>query len=41
MVSDVVTLQSGDKAQDAAQAFERYDLVSHRSWTSRANSSVG
>src|SRR5256885_1011054 len=28
MVSDVVTLQSGDKAQDAAQAFERYDLVS-------------
>jgi len=27
MVSDVVTLQSGDKAQDAAQAFERYDLV--------------
>src|SRR6266853_3046801 len=28
MVSDVVTLQSGDKAQDAAKAFERYDLVS-------------
>ncbi len=28
MVGDVVTLQSGDKAQDAAKAFERYDLVS-------------
>ncbi len=28
MVSDVVTLQSGDKARDAAKAFERYDLVS-------------
>src|SRR5712691_8892240 len=28
MVSDVVTLQSGDRAQEAAKAFERYDLVS-------------
>src|SRR5205814_2343728 len=28
MVSDVVALQPGDKAQDAAKAFERYDLVS-------------
>src|SRR5712664_963685 len=27
-VGDVVTLQSGDKAQDAAKAFERYDLLS-------------
>jgi magnesium transporter len=28
MTDDVVTLQPNDKAQDAAQAFERYDLVS-------------
>jgi len=28
MRSDVVTLQTGDKAQDAAKAFERYDLIS-------------
>jgi len=28
MVSEVVTLQSGDKTQDAATAFERYGLVS-------------
>jgi len=28
MTDDVVTLQPDDKAQDAAQAFERYDLVS-------------
>lgn len=28
MRSDVVTLQPGDKAQDAAKAFERYDLIS-------------
>jgi len=28
MVSEVVTLQPGDKAQDAATAFERYGLVS-------------
>ena len=28
MVSDVVTLQSGDKTQDTATAFERYGLVS-------------
>jgi magnesium transporter len=28
MLTDVVTLQPGDKAQDAAKAFERYDLVS-------------
>jgi len=28
MVSDVVTLRSDDKAQGAAKAFERYDLVS-------------
>lgn len=28
MQSDVVTLQPGDKAQDAAKAFERYDLIS-------------
>jgi len=28
MVSDVVTMQARDKAQDAAKAFERYDLVS-------------
>ena len=28
MVSDIVTLQPGEKAQDAAKAFERYDLVS-------------
>jgi magnesium transporter len=28
MVSDVVTLQPSDKAQEAAKAFERYDLVS-------------
>jgi len=39
MVGDVVTLQSGDKAQDAAKAFERYDLVRHRSWTGKGNSS--
>jgi magnesium transporter len=28
MVSDVVTMQPRDKAQEAAKAFERYDLVS-------------
>jgi magnesium transporter len=28
MVSDVVTMQARDKAQEAAKAFERYDLVS-------------
>jgi magnesium transporter len=28
MQSDMVTLQTGDKAQDAAKAFERYDLIS-------------
>jgi magnesium transporter len=28
MVTDVVTMQARDRAQDAAKAFERYDLVS-------------
>src|SRR2546422_5583989 len=41
MLSDVVTLQSGDKAQDAAKAFERYDLVSADRKSTRLNSSHG